>query len=278
MVALETDEPVLRCSIDGKRIAYLRDGDGEPALLIHGITTYSFIWRKIFPHLTPQFDVIAPDLLGCGKSDKPLDVDYSIKTQAAILAKFIHKLELKPAHLIAHDIGGGVAQILAVNHPDLVKDIVLINSVAYDFWPVQPIIAIRTPIIRQLTMATLDYGTLRLIVKRGLYHKDVLTDELMELFWEPMKTSLGRKAFLHLAECLDNDHLLEISEKLHRLAKPLLIIRGEADVYLSAEICKSLRENIPGSRLISIPTAGHYAMEDEPEQISEAIIKFIRGK
>ncbi len=154
-----------KCTISGNDIAYSRDGSGEPVLLIHGITTYSFIWRKIIPHLTPNYDVIAIDLLGCGDSDKPLDVDYSIKNQAEIIVEFIKKLELGKTHLVAHDIGGGVAQILAANYSELFVDVTLINSVAYDFWPVQPIIAMRTPIIRQFAMATLDLGAFRLIVK-----------------------------------------------------------------------------------------------------------------
>ncbi len=181
---------ILKCNVDGNEIAYQREGAGQPVLLVHGITTYSFIWRKIIPLLTPQYDVIALDLLGCGNSDKPLDVDYSIKSQADIIAKFIKELKLEKLHLVSHDIGGGVAQILSVNYPELIIDVTVINSVAYDFWPVQPIIAMRTPIVRQLAMATLDFGAFRLIVKRGLYYKEALTDELMEYFWEPMKTRL----------------------------------------------------------------------------------------
>ena len=268
---------ILKCNIEGNEIAYIRAGSGQTVLMVHGITTYSFIWRKIIPHLTPNYDVIALDLLGCGNSDKPLDVDYSIKNQANLIAKFIEKLKLEKLHLVAHDIGGGVAQILSVNYPELIKDVTVINSVAYDFWPVQPIIAMRTPIIRQFAMATLDIGAFRLIVKRGLYHKEALTDELMEYFWEPMKTRLGRKAFLHLAECLNNKQLLEISDKLHSSEIPFLIIRGEADVYLSADIAESLHKNIRGSKLIKIPTAGHFMMEDEPEQIARGLIQFFEG-
>ncbi|MBU0473541.1 MAG: alpha/beta hydrolase [Bacteroidetes bacterium] len=266
-----------KCNLSGIDISYIREGSGEHVLLIHGITTYSFIWRKIISLLSPNYDVIAVDLIGCGSSDKPLDIDYSIKNQAKFIVEFIKKLELGKVHLVAHDIGGGIAQILAANNPELFYDVTLINSVAYDFWPVQPIIAMRTPIIRQLAMATLDFGTFRLIVKRGLFHKEVLTDELMDLFWEPLKTRNGRKAFLHLAECLNNKQLLEISDKLHNLEIPVLIIHGEADVYLSADISKTLHNNIHGSKLLKISTAGHFMMEDEPDQIARGIVQFFKG-
>ena len=62
-------------------------------------------------------------------------------------------------------------------------------------------------------MASLDLGTFKLIVKRGIYHKDRVTDELMDLFMRPMHTVEGRKAFLHFAKCLDNHNLMEIEDE-----------------------------------------------------------------
>ena len=82
---------VLKCNIDGNQIAYHREGAGQPVLFIHGITTHSFIWRKLIPFLASNYDVISLDLLGSGNSDKPLDVDYSIKNQARIIANSILK-------------------------------------------------------------------------------------------------------------------------------------------------------------------------------------------
>jgi pimeloyl-ACP methyl ester carboxylesterase len=263
-----------KCNIEGINIAYVREGSGETVLFVHGITTYSFIWRKIISLVSNKYDAIAIDLIGCGNSDKPLDIDYSLKNQAEIMAKFIKKLKLEKLHIVGHDIGGGIAQILAANYPELIKDITLINSVAYDFWPVQPIIAMRTPIIRQLAMASLDFGAFRLIIKRGLYNVDILTDELLDLFLKPMKSKLGRKAFLHLAEELNNEQLLEISDKLHSLKLPFLILRGEKDVYLSADIAETLNANIKKSELIKLKKAGHFMMEEKPDEISDVLLKF----
>ena len=257
-------------------IAFYQEGRGETVLLVHGITTYYFLWRRIVPLLRHGYRVIAIDLLGCGDSAKPLDIPYSLPQHAEILREFLEFNDLGTVHLVGHDVGGGIAQIFATRYPQQVLDLTLINSVAHDFWPVQPIIAMRTPIIRQLAMATLDIGAFRLVVRRGLYHKERLDDDLMAWFWRPMKSREGRRAFLHFADCLNNRHLMAIEEDLRHLPVPTLIIRGEADVYLSGAIADKLHRDIPGSHLLRIASGGHFIQEDEPELVAEALLGHFR--
>lgn len=262
--------------IQGNSITYYREGEGEAIIFVHGIITYSFIWKCMIPYFKEKYDVILIDLLGCGDSDKPLNEDFSLKRQAHLIKEFTEKLEISKFHMVCHDVGGGIGQIFAVNFPESLFDLTLINSVAYNFWPVQPIIAMRTPIIRQIAMASLDFGMYELLVKRGLYDKTHLSDELMEMFWKPMRTSQGRKGFLHFAKCLDNKNLIEIEDELRNLTLPVLIIRGEADVYLSASISEKLHAEIPSSQLVRFETAGHFIQEDEPEKASTLILDFIK--
>jgi len=266
------------CSVAGHKLAYSRQGKGEPMLLVHGIVTYSFIWRNITPLLAEKYDVIAVDLLGCGASDKPLDVSYAIKDHSEILSEFIPRLGLKKIHYVGHDVGGGVGQILAVNHPEMLHSLTLINSVAYDFWPVQPIRAMRTPIIRHLLMSTFDLGAFKVLVSKGIYHKERLTDELMAVFKAPMQFPDGRKAFLHFAKCLDNHNLMDIEEDLRQLNVPVLILRGDADPYLMAAISEKLHAEIPASELHRIATGGHFIQEDEPEWIADKIRAFLEQR
>lgn len=265
------------CTLGNKTIAYSESGQGDPVILIHGITTYSFIWRKLIPILDKTYRVLAIDLPGCGASSKTIDEPYSIKNHAHMLKAFLDFNEIEKAHIVGHDVGGGVCQIFAVNYPEMCASVSLINSVAYDFWPVQPIIAMRTPIIRQLAMAALDKGALRLIVSRGMYHKENLNRELLDLFWQPMKTKQGRKAFLHFAASLDHTNLLEIADNLHQLSLPFLIIRGDKDPYLSAAIAEKLAENIPHAKLLRIPTGSHFIQEDEPELLCSELTSFFIG-
>lgn len=94
-------------------------------------------------------------------------------------------------------------------------------------------------------MATMDIGAFGLIVKRGLFHKELFNPELMDLFMKPMLKPGGRKAFLHFAKCLNNRDFMEIEKELSELTVPVLIIRGDTDPYLSAAISKKRHREIP---------------------------------
>ncbi len=258
-------------------VSYLEQGTGTPLLLVHGITTYSFIWKDMIPGLSSGFRVLAIDLLGCGDSEKPVDTSYSISAQADLVSDFMEALDIKKVHLVAHDIGGGIGQIFAVRYPDKISSLTLINTIGYDYWPVQPITTLRIPIFREIVLATIDHGFFRLLIKRGVYHKERVTDDVVELFKAPLATPEGRKGFLRLAKHLDNRQLMEIEEALKNLSLPVLIIRGDKDSYLPADISQRLHSDIKGSTLVRVDTGGHFIQLDEPEILVEKIVQFIRA-
>lgn len=259
--------------VDGHRLAYRRAGAGAPVLLVHGITTSSFLWDGVVAGLLARggLDLVAVDLLGCGQSDKPLDASYSLSAHAARLERFCDALGLGPLHLVGHDLGGGIGQIMAVRAPGRLRTLSLVNTVGYDAWPVQPITALRTPVVRQILLAALDAGAFTLLVRRGLHHKERATPALMAEYLAPLATPEGRKAFVHFARCLDNADLMEIAGDLRRLRIPTQVIWGAADAYLSAAIADRLVAEIPGARLERLATAGHFSPLDEPARLAELL-------
>lgn len=271
---LENDEVYQYASINNFRLAYRRSGTGIPVLLLHGVASYSFLWRPIMAGLVDDFDLIAPDLLGCGASEKPMDEDYSIIAQAELMIHLMDALGIQRFHLIGHDVGGGIAQIMAVKYPDRLIDLSLINPVGYGYWPVQPITVMRTPVIRHLAQAAMNYRMMRLIVRHALYNKDCLSTELMDEFWAPFKTDAGRNGFFNFIKAINNRLLIDITEKLRCLNLPVLLIQGNADAYLSKNICIDLLRDIPGARLEQIPHGGHFIQFDEPKAIISLLSDF----
>jgi len=262
--------------VEGNRLAYVRGGAGEPLILVHGITTSSFIWDNLLPILGVRHDVVAIDLLGTGDSDRPVPADCSLAAHADRLMSFIDKLGLGRVHLVGHDIGGGIAQIISVRNPDRIATLALVNSVGYDYWPVQPIVAFRTPILRQLAMASLDIGMLRLVIRRAVFHRERITPEIFDRIRNEIAVPKSRRAFLNSTRCLNNSDLTVIADDLKKLPMPVLIVRGERDVYLSPEIGDRLHREIPASKLVKVPDSGHYIQLDEPRLLAKTILEHIQ--
>ena len=276
MIDIETKFEQKIAPLSGGDIHYFQAGTGPKIIFIHGITTYSFIWERVIESL-PDFTCIAFDLPGTGKSHKNIEKAYSIKNHSETLNEFLQYLGEDSFHLVAHDIGGGILQRFAVLHGDRVKSITLINPVAFDYWPVQPIESLRTPIIRQFILATMDLGMFRVIVRRGMFDSSIVDDNLMKKFQAPMEDSAGRKAFLHFARSLDNNDLMEIADQLPKVNKPTVLIRGDGDVYLTENIILRLAECWPSAKLIRVKESGHYLPWESPEIVSNSVRELIEN-
>src|SRR5579862_4199730 len=105
--------------VDGARMRYLQAGSGPPLVLIHGLLGYSFSWRFTLPAVSPYVTAYAVDMLGAGFSDRPPDLDCSLRAAAQRVLRFIDALGLRSFDLLATSHGGGVAMMVAAACADL---------------------------------------------------------------------------------------------------------------------------------------------------------------
>jgi haloalkane dehalogenase len=115
---------------DGLRLAHLDEGEGPPVLFFHGEPTWSFLWRKVIPPVRDAgFRCIAPDLPGFGRSDKPTDMDwYSYDRHTESVTPLLEELDLRDATVVVHDWGGPIGLRLAVEHPDRISKLVVLDT------------------------------------------------------------------------------------------------------------------------------------------------------
>jgi haloalkane dehalogenase len=115
---------------DGLRLAHVDEGDGAPVLFMHGEPTWSFLWRKVLgPVRDAGYRCIAPDLPGFGRSDKPMDIDwYTYDRHTEAMAALLEKLDLRGATIVVHDWGGPIGLRLAVEHPDRIERLVVLDT------------------------------------------------------------------------------------------------------------------------------------------------------
>lgn len=106
---------------------YLTGGSGEPVILLHGLADTADAWGRVLPAIAARYHIFAPDLLGCGGSDKPA-IDYSLWAQATYLRHFMDGVGIERAFVVGHSLGGGLALHLHMQYPERVSRLALIAS------------------------------------------------------------------------------------------------------------------------------------------------------
>jgi pimeloyl-ACP methyl ester carboxylesterase len=261
--------------IDGHRIAFQDHGHGRPVILIHGIPTSSHLWRGVIPSLARDHRVIAPDLLNYGRSDKPETADVSIAAQAEMIARLMDALGVRRADVVAHDIGGGVAQILAVRYPEKVDRLVLIDSVSFDSWPIPEFEPLQAPEAEANLSLEAFLGMMREFMPQGVEDKAALPAEIVEAYLEPFASESGKRAFFRNLRRLNKEYTQAIAEELTTLPHQTLVIWGDKDPFQKPCYAERLVQTLPDARLIWIENAGHWLLEEKPGEIAGHISAFL---
>src|ERR671918_1125690 len=180
----------------GSKMHYIDEGEGDPIFFIHGNPTSSYLWRNIIPFVEPHGRVIAVDLIGMGKSDKPV-IDYRFVDHANYLDGFIEKLGLKNITLVVHDWGSALGFNYAMRHEDNVKGIAFMEAIltplTWDGFPnnAKKIFqSIRTPDVGYDLIVNKNFFVEQLLPSAILRN---LTVEEMNQYREPFKTVDSRK-------------------------------------------------------------------------------------
>jgi uncharacterized protein (TIGR00369 family) len=256
-------------------IAYVRKGQGPPLLLLHGIPSSSYLWRDVIDPLSTTFDVLAPDLLGYGDSDKRLDADLAIAAQARYMVAFLETLGVHQVAVIGHDIGGGVAQLMAVDEPQRVARLVLIDSAVDNNWPVPVIARLQEPAWDQI-MVNIDMRKgLREGLETGMVTAGRVTDEVVDEWTRPFQDLGGRRAYLRAARALNNRDLISRSKHIEEIETPTLILWGANDAFLEPRWAEVLQRKFRNSSVEIIDPGGHFLPLDRPDAVVEAVTRFL---
>lgn len=266
--------------VDGVRIAY-RDGggDGRPVVLVHGTPSHSYIWREVIPPLeSAGYRVLCFDLLGYGLSERPLDRDTSVAAQARILERLLDFWGLEKPDIVGHDIGGATAMIFAVNKPERVGKLMLLDTVSYDSWPSETWRKIIRDHLHEYHRMTLEEFRQMMVrqLTMTVYDKERMSKEVLEAYLAPLAGEMGKASFFtHQVSHYDSRYTEEITEDLKKLTMPVKILWGAKDEWQPVSYAKRLCRDIPETDLDIISEAGHFLMEDAPERVFAEIKDFL---
>jgi pimeloyl-ACP methyl ester carboxylesterase len=265
-----------RARISGGELAYTDDGEGPAVVLIHGFPQSSFVWRDLAPLLSSRFRVIVPDMLGSGDSDKPSDVPLGLVAQAGYLRELLAGLGVERYAVIGHSVGGGVAQLLALDGLG-VDAMVLLSSTAFDEWPTLLTREIqRTPPDQRVELFV--HSGIRASLRIGMADPDRISpDQVME-YLRPWTGPDNVAAFFRFADALDGTGLSDREGDLGRLEIPVLIFWGEQDEFYPPSTAERLNAAIPTSTLGLLPGCRHFLVEDAIETIGPMIYEYLRAR
>ncbi len=268
---------------EGLRLHYLDEGekDNPIVLLLHGEPSWSYLYRKMIPILSKNnFRVIAPDLIGFGKSDKLVNKqDYSYQEHIDWLITFIRTLDLKKVILFCQDWGGLIGLRLIAEIDDRFSMIIASNTSLPTGNTEVPKSFLKWREFSQYSPA-FDIGK---IIDMGTIQS--LTDEVMAAYNAPFPSEeykAGARIFPTLVPVDRNDpesdKNLQAWEKLKQWHKPFLTIFGDKDdIMKGAE--KIFQKLIPGAKDQNhkILNAGHFIQEEKGEELAELIIEFYKN-
>lgn len=274
-------QPPSYVEVDGLRMAYVADGPAEadPVLLLHGEPSWSYLYRTMIPVLTAAgHRVVAPDLVGFGRSDKPAAVgDYSYARHVAWLAGLVAALDLTRITLVCQDWGGLLGLRLVAEQPERFVRVVAANTGLPtgdrrmpDVWQAFRQVVVEAP--------TLDIGRL---VAAGCVRP--MAPQVRAAYDAPFPDEsykAGVRAFPDLIPQSPDDPAAEPNRRawarLAQLDVPLLTAFSDRDP-ITAGADRPLRERVRGARgrpHTVIEGAGHFLQEDAGERLAEVVVAF----
>ena len=264
--------------VGGARLYYYAAGTrggGEPIVLIHGFPTASHLWQDLVPLLPDGRRVVVLDLLGYGRSDPPGDLPLDIKAHADRLLILLDLLGINRACLVGHDVGGGIAQAVAIKAPHRVSHLCLISSVAFDDWPSREVKMARAtlPLTRHLPPTWL-LGVLKTDLARGYVDADRAAHSI-EKYVRAFATPVGRDLLVAHLEALDSADTVDIGARLGSVPAPTAIIHGAHDPFLTVAAARRLQQAIRGATLEILESARHFLPEENPERLAEVIAALV---
>jgi pimeloyl-ACP methyl ester carboxylesterase len=274
--------PIRYETIHGYRRAFVKAGSGPAILLLHGIGDNSDSWREVMATLAQDHTVVAPDLLGHGRSDKPR-ADYAVAAYANGMRDLLSVLGIDRATIVGHSLGGGVAAQFAYQYPDRCERLVLVGSggIARD---VTPLLRVAASPLADFFLPALHLPLTELVGTVGV---EVLrrlgtdlgqdADDLLRVFGA-LPDGASRRAFVRtLRSVVDwRGQVVTMLDRCY-LARgmPTLLVWGARDAVIPVSHAHLAHAAMPGSRLEIFEDAGHFPHHADPQRFLSVLGDFL---
>ena len=272
--------------VGGISTRYWVEGSGSPVVLIHGLSNSIEHWLLNIDALAAEHTVYALDLLGHGRTDKPLTRSYDLSDLARFVIDFMDALGIERADLIGHSLGGGVALVIAETSPERVHRLVLVDSLglARDVGIVLRLVSV--PGVGEVLTRLVLQGDFpkQLKRQRAIWpDADVVSEEMIRLRYEATRWEDIRATYFKTLRAVSNflgvrrAAFQPIVQGLRSLHLPVLVVWGEKDDLLSSRHARIVQDAVPNTRVEIFEDAGHDPMVVNPERFNRVTMQFLRS-
>ena len=264
--------------LSGARLYYYAAGtrgSGNPVVFIHGFPMSGHLWSDVVPLMPPGHRLVVLDLLGYGRSDRPLSRAVDAKAHAERVVALLDELRIDRACVVGHGFGGGVAQSIAVRYAERVSHLCLVDSIGFDRWPIPRLRLSRAMLpISPLVPPSLLLSRLRHEVERG-YGDRLHAARSIDLYLRPFAGPEGIRALAaHIKGLSTADR--ELQTRLFLLDIPTAVVWGRRDRVLPLDTGRMLARQIPNATLDVIGDGHHFTPEESPRQVADTIAALLR--
>jgi len=264
--------------IDGIRYHYQAyPGAGKTIFLLHGFGSSTYTWERMIPCLTQAgFSVYALDMKGFGWSDKPKDVAYDPYTLMEEVNRWMETVKLSHVVFVGNSLGGAIAWLMALEHPDKVWRLVLVDAAAYPIRKPFPLNMAQVPLAGPMAKLFFSRSVVRWTLERVYYHDEWVTEAQVTAYFDRLRAGNGLDAQLAIARALDANQFGQYIDRIPSIDKETLIIWGEEDHWIPLDaVGRRLERELPNARLKTIPSCGHVPQEEYPKETARLVIDFV---
>lgn len=285
--------------VNGAKMHFVDTGGKEkPLLLIHGQPTWSYLWRNVIPELQDNHRVIAVDLIGFGKSDKP-NINYTIEEHAVYLAGFIEALALKNLTLVVHDWGGFLGFDYAAKHPERINALAFMETVIPD----KPLANKKPEVAPEnlkgfakilALLSTQGVGE-KMIYEDNMFIEQVLpsamihtlSEDEMNAYREPFSLGKNRLPMLQFPREVGilgdaSDYVISsrdnFTQYLTTTEIPTLLLTFSPGALVNQEKIDWVKNNMKNVSVKHIGKGIHFVQEDHPQAIGLSIAQWLKSE
>ena len=248
--------------------------DSIPIILIHGTGASLHTFDDWTNKLKYSKRVIRLDLPAYGLTGPFVDRDYSILNYTSFLKEFLETLDIKQCIIAGNSLGGEIAWNFALEKPDIVKKLILINSGGFPSSSKSVPIAFRlaqTPVINKVVRFITPFFVVRSSVENVFFDKSKVTDSLVERYFDLCLREGNRQAFIDRLGIGKRNNYINISN----IKQPTLILWGADDLLIPVENAYKFQNSLPNNKLVILENSGHVPMEENPFESIKHVIEFL---